>query len=178
MSVPTTPPSRVSRPALLATALDAAIVAVWFAVAGLVGAVVWLQVTMLPKVTKSGDSATFAPDQLTKQVGIDGWCFVIAAVAGLVSGVVLLLWRRRDPLAMVVLVALGGALASWLMIHVGLAIGPEKELTALRGLPDGGQVSMQLKLHATGMAWIWPIAALLGALLDLWVLQKPDEGQS
>ena len=86
-------------------------------------------------------------------------------VGGLLSGVVLLAWRRRDPLLMVVLVVLGGGLASWLMVHVGLALGPEKETTALRGLPEGAKVSMQLKLHAPGIAWIWPIAAALGAVI-------------
>ena len=57
---------------------------------------------------------------------------MIAAVGGLLSGVLLLIWRWRDPLLMVVLVALGGGLASWLMVHVGLALGPEDEVAALR----------------------------------------------
>lgn len=170
--------ARIARTSLLAAARDAAVVAGWFAAAGLLGALVWWQVAPLPKVAKSGDSATLAPQELVRQVGIDGWFFVIAAVAGLVSGLVLLGWRHRDPLLMVVLVVLGGALASWLMIHVGLALGPEREVVALRGRPDGAEVSMQLKLHAPGMAWIWPIAALLGALSDLWFLEKTGADES
>ena len=168
---------RASGPTLVATALDVVIVLVWFAAAGVLGAVVWWQVTTLPKVTKAGDSATLAPEELVKQVQSDGWFFVVAAVGGLLSGVVLLLWRRRDPLSMVVLVAIGGGLASWLMIHVGLALGPGSVLEALRGLPEGAQVSTQLKLHASGVAWIWPVAAVLGALLKLWILQTPDDDE-
>jgi hypothetical protein len=169
------PPARSRRPALRAGAVDAAVSAVWFAVAGAVGAVVWWQVTPLPTLTRAGDSASQASDQLVNQVGIDGWFFVVAAVGGLLSGIVLLAWRRRDPLLMVVLVALGGGLASWVMVRVGLALGPEPELTALRDLAEGDEVSMQLKLHATGMTLIWPVAAMLGALLQMWVLAKPGD---
>lgn len=158
--------------AVVSSAIDALVVAVWFVVAGPVGALVWWQVVTLPKVTKSADGAALAPEQLVKQVDIDGWFFVIAVLGGLLSGVILLAWRRRDPLLMVVLVVLGGGLASWLMVHLGLALGPEKELTALRDLPNGGQVSMRLKLHAEGMVWVWSIGAALGALVQVWVLRK------
>ncbi len=179
MSVPdVAAPHRVDRRPrgqVLAGAVDALVVAAWFAVAGVVGAFVWSRVTTLPKLTKTGTSATLAPDELVKQVGIDGWFFVIALVGGLLGGIVLLAWRRRDPLLMVVLVVLGGGLASWLMVRVGLALGPEKELTALRGMPEGAQVSMRLKLVASGMDWVWSIAAAFGAVVYLWIVRKPDE---
>ena len=166
-----------SRSVLLAAVRDTAVVALSFAIAGLAGALVWWQVTTLPQVTKAGDSATLAPQELVRQVGIDGWFFVIAAVGGLLCGLALVAWRHRDPLLMVVLVALGGGLASWLMTTIGLTLGPGEELAALRGLEDGAEVPMQLKLHAPGIAWVWPIAAVLGALGDLWVLRKPGAEQ-
>ncbi len=61
----------------------------------------------------------------------------------------------------------------WLMIQVGKALGPGDEIAALRRLPDGSQVSEQLRLHATGVVWVWSIAAVFGALVYLWVLAKP-----
>ncbi len=155
--------------------LDVLVVAVWFAVAGVLGAVLWWQLSDLPQVTKSGSSATLSPEELTKQVSADGWYFVIAAVGGLVSGIALLVWRRRDPLVMVVLVVLGAGLAAWLMLRVGLALGPEKEVTALKGAADGTQVSEQLRLRAPGIAWVWPLSASFGALVYLWVLRKPGD---
>ncbi len=164
-----------ARSSLVAGAVDALVVAVWSIAAGLLGALVWWQLTPLPTVVRSADGAVVAPEQLVKEVNIDGWFFVVAVVGGLLTGVILLAWRRRDPLLMVVLVVLGGALASWLMIQIGLALGPEKETTALRSLPEGAKVSMQLKLHATGIAWIWPIAAGLGAVIYLWILSKPRD---
>lgn len=167
-----TPSAPTSAPRSLVT--DALIVFGWFAVAGVIGALVWWQATPLPKVRKTAEGAVYDNNALVSQVGIDGWFFVIALVLGLVSGVVLLAWRSRNPVLMVLLVALGAGLASWLMIHLGLALGPGEETAALSGAPNGTRVSMQLDLHATGVAWIWPIAALLGALVQLWVLRKPD----
>jgi hypothetical protein len=165
---------RRAHPAVVASAIDALVVLVWFVVAGILGAVAWWQLVTLPKVTKTAEGASLSPEQLVKQVGIDGWFFVIAVIGGLLSSVILLSWRRRDPLVMVVLVVLGGGLASWLMVHLGHALGPEKELTALRDVPQGGQVSMTLALQAKGMVWIWSIGAALGALVQLWVLRKQD----
>jgi hypothetical protein len=153
--------------------VDAAIVAVWFVVAGLVGGWVWAQVTSLPQVTKHGNNATVSADELVKQVAMDGWFFVIAVVGGLLSGVVLLAWRHRDPLLSVALVASGAGLASWLMLRTGDALGPGEPVAALRRLPDGAHVSEQLHLHAHGVVWAWPIAAAFGTLLHLWVFSKP-----
>jgi len=172
------PAAVAERSSVLAGVIDALVVALWFAVAGLVGAVVWWQATTLPKVTKVGDAASLAPEELIKQVGLDGWFFVIAAVGGLLSGVLLLIWRWRDPLLMVVLVALGGGVASWLMVHVGRVLGPRDELAALRGMKEGAQVPVQLELHAPGIAWIWSVFAVLGAIVYLWILRKPDGDES
>ena len=153
---------------------DVAVVVLWFAVAGLVGAWVWAHVTPLPQVTKVGNNGVTPSEELVKQVAMDGWFFVIAMVVGLVSGVLLMHWRRRDPLLTVALVTLGGGLASWLMVHVGHALGPGNEQAALSKLAEGAHVSEQLSLHAPGVAWVWPITAAFGALIYLWVLEKPD----
>jgi hypothetical protein len=170
-SAPTQRRSSRVRPALL----DALVVGLWFAVAGVVGGWVWAHVTSLPQVAKEGNSATVASEELVKQVATDGWFFVIALGAGVVSGVALMVWRHRDPVLSVVLLALGGGLASWLMIRTGQAWGPGDPIAALRSLPDGAHVSEQLRLHAHGVAWVWPIAAVFGALLYLWVLKPADE---
>jgi hypothetical protein len=163
---------------LLQALVDVVIVFAWFAVAGLVGGWVWAHVTSLPQVTKSGNNATVPSEELVKQVAMDGWFVVIAVVGGLLSGVLLLLWRHRDPILSVLAVTLGGGLASWLMIQMGEALGPGNPIAALRKLPDGAHVSEQLRLHAHGVVWVWPIAAAFGALLYLWVLAKPESAAS
>lgn len=170
-SAPSTPPQ--GRSGLVAAVRDVFVVGVWFAIVGVVAGVVWVLVVNPPEVTRAGGRATVPPEELARQVGMDGWFALIALVAGALSGVLLMVWRRRDPLLMVALVALGGGLASWLMITTGKALGPADELSALRQLPDGSHVSEHLRLHASGVAWVWPIAAVFGALLYLWVLAKP-----
>jgi hypothetical protein len=166
-----------ARSRLVQSLFDVLIVAAWFAAAGLIGGWVWAHVVSLPQVSKEGNAATVPSEELAKQVGMDGWFFVIALAAGVVSGIVLLVWRHRDPLLTVALVALGGGLAAWLMVTAGKALGPGDPIAALRKLSDGAHVSERLTLHAHGVAWVWPIAAAFGALLYLWVL-KPGAEES
>ena len=177
-SSPATPPAARRRAPTTprAVLLDVLVVLVWSVVAGVVGAVVWSQVVTLPLVTRSGNAAAVTPDQLVKEVGLDGWYFVIAAVGGLLAGLVLMALRRRDPLLMVLLVTLGAGLSAWLMLRLGTALGPGDEVAALRKLGDGDTAPMRLTLHATGVAWTWPVLAALGALVDLWVLHPADRG--
>jgi hypothetical protein len=153
---------------------DVGIVLAWFLVAGVLGALLWWKLVDLPQATRAQGSVVIESDQLGKEVNIDGWFFVIAAVGGLVSGIVLTLWRRRDPLLVVVMVTIGGGLASFVMQRLGLLLGPGSEVDALRHKPDGAHALMRLQIHAPGVLWVWPAAAALGALVYLWVLKTPE----
>jgi hypothetical protein len=167
-AVPSAPaPGRV--PAALAGLLrDAGVVLVWFAVAGVVGGLVWWQVTPLAEFTRSATTGQMGEDQLGRQVAADGWYFVIAAAGGLLSGVALTALRRRDPLVTVILVVLGALLAAVVMSWVGLWAGPGDPDKALLHAAVGDKVPMQLKTHATGVHFVWLITALLGAVGVLW----------
>jgi len=153
---------------------DAGIVALWFVAVGVLGALAWWQLVDLPQATRQGGSVVVEADQLGKEVNIDGWFFVIAGVGGLVSGIALLAWRRRDPLLMVVLVVLGGGLASFVMVRLGRILGPASEVDVLRHRTEGAHALMRLQVHAPGVVWVWPVAAALGALVYLWVLKEPE----
>jgi hypothetical protein len=163
---------------------DAATVLAWFVVVGLIGALVWWQVTPLAEFTRTVDNAQMGEEELGRQVSADGWFFVVAAVGGLISGTALLAWRRRDPLAMVVLVVLGGLLASWLMVRVGLWLGPADPKTVLPDAAVGDKVPLQLKPTAEGVRLVWPITALLGAIAVIWGAEDrrgantPEAGQT
>lgn len=172
-TAPATEPRRSSRTS--GVLLDVGIVLGWFLVAGVVGAVLWWQLTDLPQATRAQGAVVVEADQLGKEVNIDGWFFVIALVGGLVSGIVLTLWRRRDALLTVVLVTLGGGLASFVMVQLGRLLGPVSEVDALRHKADGAHALMRLQVHATGVLWVWPAAAALGALVYLFVLKAPED---
>ena len=83
------------------------------------------------------------------QFDIDGWYVVLAAVAGAAAGLVLTLWRTRDPVATVLLLVAGAALAAWLMAVTGA-------------------VASDLVVTAPSAYFMWPITALLGAVVVLW----------
>jgi hypothetical protein len=149
---------------------DVLVVLAWFAGAALVGALVWWQVTPLAEFTKGEAGAEMGEGELGRQVSADGWFFVIASVGGLLSGVVLLSLRRRDPLAMVVLVALGGLAAGWLMLRIGLWLGPPDPQAVLSQMDVGDTVPVQLEPRARGVQLVWPVAALVGAVGVIWGL--------
>jgi hypothetical protein len=147
---------------------DVATVVAWFAVVAVLGALVWWQVTPLAEYTRTTTNAQMDESQLGTQVAADGWFFVIGVVGGLLSGIALLLLLRRDPVATVVLVTLGGLLASWLVLRLGLWFGPASPKDVLPHVAVGHKVPVQLKTSAAGVDFSWPLGALLGALGVLW----------
>jgi hypothetical protein len=153
-----------SRPLLA----DAAVVLAWFVVLGVVAAVLWWQLTPLAEYTRTATSAQMNEEELGRQVAADGWYVALAAIGGVLSGITLLSWRRRDPLAMVVLVTIGSAVAAWVMLRVGLWLGPADPKSVLPTVTEGTKVPLQLKPEVTGVAYVWPIGVLLGAIGVIW----------
>ena len=147
---------------------DAALVLGWFLVLGVLAAVVWWQLTPLAEYTRTAANAEMDERQLGVQVSTDGWYLTIAAVGGLVSGIVLLSLRGRDPVAMVLFVTLGSLLGGWVMMRVGLWLGPADPAHVLPHTAVGGKVPLRLEPHAPGVVYAWPITALLGAAGLLW----------
>ncbi|HEY6933449.1 MAG TPA: hypothetical protein VI452_08620 [Marmoricola sp.] len=147
---------------------DAGLVLVWFVVAAVLAAVVWWQVTPLPVFTRTRAGAVMDQVQLGRQVAIDGWYFVIAAAVGVVSGVSLTAWRRRDPVLTVLLLTACATLGGWLTARIGRWLGPASPHQALAHLPVGAHAPVQLALTAHGEQLVWPMAALLGAVGVLW----------
>lgn len=176
--LPETPPAplkerirRGLRPALG----DAVVVAAWFAVLGLVGAVVWEMVTPLAAYTRTAENGTMGEEELARQFGATGWYVVVAAAGGVLSGLVLLLLRRRNPVLVVVLVALGGALATLVMVRVGLEIGPADPNAVLPSVDVGDEVPLRLRPEGSGVYLVWSIAALAGAMAALLFFESRDE---
>lgn len=172
MSVPTEEPglaapsaSPAERSGLLA---DVAIVLAWFVVLGVVAAVVWWQVTPLAAYTRTSDNAVMDAQEFGKQVDADAWYVVIAVVAGLVSGLVLARWRERDPLLTVALVGVGALVASFLMLRLGLWLGPAKPTrSVIEHVAVGHKVPLQLRPGSHVVFLAWPVAAMAGCLLVL-----------
>lgn len=151
-----------------------AVVVGWFAAAGVIGALIWVNVTTLPGYTRVAAGGSMDEEQMAKQFSINGWFLVIAVVGGLLSGLVLMLIRRGSPVIMVVLLALGGALATWLMLRCGLSWGPGNPNVALASAEVGQLVPIRLKPDAKGIYFAWSIAALIGAAVSLWIMESRE----
>lgn len=160
---------------LRAASVDVVVTAVVFAVLGAVGAVLWHHQVRLPTFTRVKGGGEMNPIQMARLVGIDGWFFVIGAVGGLLGGVVLTVARSRRPVLMVLLVLGGAVLASWLMLTVGLHLGPGRTSVALAHASKGTTVPVQLKPQATGVEFAWPVCALVGSLVVILFSRAPAD---
>lgn len=155
---------------------DVVVVSVWCVVSGLLGALVWWQLAPEVTTTQTEAGPVLEAGEVARQVGIDGWFAVVAMAGGLLSGIALLSWRKQRPLLVVGLVVVGGGLASALMLRVGGWLGPGDPAAALDGAPVGTTAPLDLALQATGLVWVWPLGAALGAVVQLLVL-APAEPQ-
>lgn len=152
---------------VLGAAVDVVAVAVTFALLGAAGALLWHHQVQLPSYARTADGEVLDQVQLAKLVGIDGWFAVIALAGGLVAGIALTWWRSRRPVLLVLLLAAGGLLAAWVMLHLGQRLGPDDPRAVLAHLAQGARAPVPLTPHAGGIAYVWPMAALLGAAFTL-----------
>jgi hypothetical protein len=148
-----------------------------FLVAGVLGGVLWSRVVEPAQFTKLANGGSMGEDQLARQFGSDGWFVVIGAGAGLLLGLLLSLWRSRDPVLTTVLLVVGGGLAAVVAATVGHLLGPGSTSQALAAAKLGGKVAERLDVGTgshSGLGWetlpfylSWPVGALLGAVVVL-----------
>ena len=124
-------------------AADAVVVLGVLLLLGVVGGLAWAQLVDPVPV-----GAT-AEDVLARQFDVEGWYAVLAAVAGVVAGAGLTVWRSRDPVATVLLLLVGAGLAAAVMAWVGAALS-----------------DLEVVAHAAYV--VWPTAALFGSVVVLW----------
>ena len=146
---------------------DGAVVIGIFLVLGLAGGVLWWLLVDPAAYTKTRDGGVMSEAALRRQFSADGVYAVIAAVTGLVTGLVLTWWRSRDPLLTSLLLVLGAALAAAVMALTGYLLGPGDPATALREARLGAQVPLRLEVDTFSVYLVWPVAVLAGALVVL-----------
>lgn len=115
-----------------------------------------------------GGGGSMGEVQLGRRFAADGWYVVIAAGAGLLLGVGMMLWRSRDVLLSTVLVVLGSGVAAAVMAVVGNLLGPVDPDVALAAVAPGAKVPTQLDVNSFVVYLVWPITTLVGALVVMW----------
>ncbi|MGX1245213.1 hypothetical protein RKD46_006317 [Streptomyces pseudovenezuelae] len=125
----------------------------------------WLapHVPLVGDVDAQGNWAVYLKDTEGEQaVGVDGTLTLLALAFGVVSALVVFLWRRRGGVPLVVGLAVGGVLGSLLAWRVGTWLGPSSDVLAhAKAVGKGVTFSAPLKLGAKGALLAWSLAALV-----------------
>jgi hypothetical protein len=147
------------------------LVVVAFGLVAVLAGLIWPRLVDPVVVTRTEEGPETGEVALAERFDNDGWYAVLAAGLGLVLGVALTAWqlnRRRPELAALAAVFLGAAVAAWLMSRVGTAVGPPDPATVLAEADVGATAVDQVRVTARAAYLVWPIAAVLGAMLVLW----------
>jgi hypothetical protein len=91
-----------------------------------------------------------------------GWYVLVAFPAGLVTGALCAYFLDRSELATLVAVAVGSALAAWLMLKVGVHLGPPDPDTLASTAKDGTELPGRLHVSRLPPKLSFPAGALLG----------------
>ena len=148
---------------------------VTFVVLGAVCGAAWSQLVTPAEFTKVAAGGSMGEDQLGREFGADGWYVVIALAVGLLTGVLVTGRLVRAPLRAVGVVVVGSCLTALVCAVVGRLLGPADPGPVLAAVRVGAHVPQQVRVDAVAVYLVWPLAALLGALL---VLVGPDRSRS
>ncbi|WP_328757286.1 AAA family ATPase [Streptomyces sp. NBC_00271] len=149
-------------PGMKTEVLEAVVVTVAVAVAGvLLGVLWWWLAPHVPLI--ADDSAVYLKDTEGEQaIGVDGTFTLLALAFGAVSAVVVFLVRRRGGVPLVVALAVGGLLGSLLAWRIGIWLGPTQNVVAhAKQVGKGVTFSAPLKLGAMGALLAWSLAGLV-----------------
>ena len=144
--------------------LQALAIVVVLAIGGALCGVLWFRLWDPPAgVVSDGQWVT---DEAGLRAGFSGTggYVAIAAVAGLVLGVLLTLLLDRSELVTLVAVACGSVLAGYLMLEVGMHLGPADPHTLARTAADGTRLDGALRAPGWPPRLAFPLGALLGLL--------------
>ena len=138
------------------------------AAALVVGAAWWALAPALDYRVFDGRAYSLVETDYTRIFAGDAVFVLLAAAAGLVSVVVLLVRRHRGPWLSVGL-AVGGAVGSVAAWGLAVLLGPGRLDALVAGAEDGAVVTAGPELNAPAALLVWPIVAVAVAFVAAWV---------
>ena len=147
-------------------ALQFVLAVVLLAAIGALAAVVW-NWAWTPAVGVVSHHQWLAENEasLRGQFSSTGWYVVVASVAGLLGGALVALFLDRVPLLTLLAVVVGSALATWLMLQVGAALGPPDPDHLALTAKEGTHLPAQLTVSGRAPWIALPVGALVGLTL-------------
>ena len=130
------------------------------------GVVWWLLVTPAT-FTKQRGGGAMDETELGQRFAADGWYVVVAFVAAVLCGLVVVRWHQRDSLRAVGLLLVGSVLATLAMVGIGMLLGPGNTQAALTAARPGQHVPVPLSVMSSTAYLSWPLGVALGALVVL-----------
>lgn len=139
-----------------------------FAVVGVAAGFVWERL-WTPATGVVVDHQWRPTDALALQQEFSGtgWYVVVGTVAGLLLGLVATLLVDRVPLLTLLAVVAGSSLAAWLMLRVGVALGPADPQSLAASADDGTRLPAQLAVSGRSPYAAFPVGALVGLVIVL-----------
>ncbi|HET8959712.1 hypothetical protein [Nocardioides sp.] len=151
---------------------QAVLVLVIFAVAGALAAVVW------EWLWTPSSGVVVDHEWLQGLAGVQaefsgtGVYVLVASVAGLLVGVLCALFLDRAELVTLVAVVAGAALAGWIMVQVGHALGPDDPRALARTADNGTRLPSDLRVVGASPYVAFPVGATLSLAVVLLGLTK------
>ena len=145
---------------------DLALVAALVTAVGVVLGLLWWWLAPSVPYLSDGERAFLRNSEGEDTVSVDGTFALIAAGLGLLTGLLVFLFRRTGGINIVVGLALGSLLAGLVGWQLGGLLGPSGDLGArAEEAGRGGTFDGPLELNATIALLVLPLAALLAHLL-------------
>ncbi|WP_220461332.1 DUF2567 domain-containing protein [Streptomyces sp. WM6372] len=156
---------------------DGAAVALVIGVAGVLLGVLWAWLAPKAQYVSNGEAVFLKNSESEARIGSDGTFFLLSVGFGVLSAVLVFLWRRRGGVPLVVGLVLGSCFAALVGWRMGLWLGPSSDVAAAavkagKGVP----FDAPLQLLAQGVLLVWPMVAVavhLG-LTALWTPHDED----
>lgn len=151
--------------------------AVVFVVLGAFAGWVWSQVAAPPEyLLYRRDYAYYASEaEFTRAFDTDIAFAVTGAVGALLGGLIVgwCFWRLGWAVTVLAgLAALGAAVVAW---RLGIVLGPPSVADSAAAAQPGDTFAGPLELGARSVMLTWPIVALIGVMVSVWLRAPRDE---
>jgi hypothetical protein len=142
-----------------------ALVVTVFAVAGAAAGVLWEWIWTPPQGVVVDHELLLDGNGLRADFSGTALYVLVAALSGLLVGVLVAVLADRYELVTLAAVAVGSALAAWLMLQVGQWLGPPDPTTLAANADDYTRISDDLRVAGTSAFTAFPSGALIGLVV-------------